>query len=431
MNEPFLHYLWRYQKFDFTNLKTTVVAFLAVVRVGEPNSGSGPDFSNAQLRLDSLLFAGAVEIHLRSSGWYQHDHHKDIAYDGVVLHVVWEHDREVLLPSGALLPTLALKTYVRSETLSYYRQHFLQQQKALPCTPFAPQLPVAVWKHWRERLFLECLEGRLLLLQERLEVLRYDWEALLFERLARAFGLNRNRAVFEQLAQSIPFSVVRKVAISREVLEALFLGQAGLLSQTSAPLKPYGAQLAERFRYLQHKFTFPSLTGLGVQFGRLRPHNFPTLRLAQLAQLYHQFPQLFERIHQLSHLEGLSFLEGVGVSPYWQMHYSLHSTAPPVRQPQARKLTADFRSLLLINAVIPLLYAHANWQGRDRSDWLFQQMEAVPQEKNSRVDGFRRMGLPISTALDSQALLQLYPHYCERRRCLQCALGFFIMKQSP
>ena len=429
MKESLLHYLWRYQKFQFTKLVTTAGETLVIERVGHPNDGEGPDFLLAHIRIAGLLFVGAVEIHLTSSGWYQHGHETDSAYDNVILHLVWEHDTEVITALGKPLPTLALKPYVSEKTLEFYQQHFECSPSILPCTPFVSEFPSLSWNHWRTRLYLERLEARLVTIEKRLKELEHDWEALLFEKLARAFGLNRNGVAFETMAQSIPFAVVRKIRSQSMDIEALFMGQANLLGGND--LSWYGVELKKRYDYLCHKFRLSPVLASSVQFARLRPTNFPTIRLSQLAQLHHYFPNLFEQFRTSTQLNGLETLSAIGVSAYWQTHYSLTEDAVNTRRPQKKKLTADFRSLLLINAVVPLLYAWGKWAGNDLSEWLFKQIEILPLEKNKCVGRFQKIGLPMQSALDSQAILQLYPNYCQNRYCLKCALGFFIMKQSP
>lgn len=429
MKESFLHYLWRYQKFQFTNLFTTSGDSLSIEQTGQPNDGAGPDFLSAQIRIGELLFVGSVEIHLKASAWYQHRHEEDPAYDNVILHLVWEHDLAVLNASGKPLPTLELQSYVSKESLGFYLQHFEKVHPHLPCTPFVTKFPAVLWSQWRARLYLERLEQRLGSIYERLAELENDWEALLFEKLARSFGLNRNGAAFEKMAQSFSFSVVRKIRTQAQDLEALFMGQLAMLDSNSTSL--YGEVLQRQYKFLCHKYGLAPTLGTRVQYARLRPANFPTIRLSQLAQLYQTYPNLFEQFRAATHLNDLAFLSATGVSDYWQTHYSFNDPSVSLRRPQKRRLTADFRSLLIINAIVPLLYAHSQWTGIDRSEWLFQQMEALPLEKNNRVTTFKKLGFPLQNALDSQAVLQLYPNYCQRRQCLKCSLGFFIMKQSP
>ena len=428
MKEVFLHYLWRYQKFNFSNLMTTSGDSLSVICVGQPNTGSGPDFSMAQVQIGAVRFAGSVEIHLHSSQWYHHRHHQDSAYDNVILHVVWEEDMPLQLPSGKSLPTLELSHYVAPELVAVYRKHFLEKTEALPCAAVVESFPKSLWKHWRERLYIERLEMRLDSLEKRLAVLQHDWEALLFERMARGFGLNRNGAAFQQLAESIPFSVVRKLAPNREDLEALFFGQMGLLPKTNMG-DSYIAFLKERYRYLRHKYSLPPLEGVRANFGRLRPQNFPTIRLAQLASLYHQTPALFRVLHQQKDLKRLPPLAITDVSDYWQYRFHFDGNKP-LPKPQARKLSSGFQSLVVINTLLPVFYAHSKWTGEDRSEWLFEQLEAQALESNRWIKQYAEMGFPLHSALDSQAVMQLQAHYCEGRHCLKCAIGFHILKQS-
>ena len=428
MKEVFLHYLWRYQKFNFSNLVTTSGDSLTVVSVGQTNSGAGPDFSLAQIQIGNVRFAGSVEIHLRSSQWYHHRHHQDSAYDNVILHVVWEKDTPLQLSSGKSLPTLELRHYVTPELVAVYRKHFSEKTETLPCANVVRSFPNSLWKHWRERLYIERLEMRLGSLEKRLAVLQHDWEALLFERMARGFGLNRNGAAFQKLAESIPFSLVRKLAPQLEDLEALFFGQMGLLPEISLG-DTYATRLKERYQYLSHKHNLRPLEGVRPNFGRLRPQNFPTIRLAQLVNLYHQTPSLFMALHQQTDLKSLPPLVITGISDYWKHRFHLESSKP-LPKPQLRKLSTGFRSLVFINTLLPVFYAHSKWTGEDRSEWLFEQLEAQALESNRWVKKYAAMGFPLHSALDSQAFLQLQEHYCEGRHCLKCTIGFHILKQS-
>lgn len=198
MREDLLHFLWRYQKFDEAPLQTTTAEMVYVLDKGQPNSGSGPDFLMAQIQIGSIRFAGAVELHLSASHWYQHGYHKDPAYDNVILHVVWEDDLSIRLPSGQCIPTLELRHSTDKELLATYQKNFIKTHQNPPCSPFVKSLPTPLWKHWRERLYLERLEERIQAIDIRLEELNNDWEALLFERMARGFGLNRNGESFEK-----------------------------------------------------------------------------------------------------------------------------------------------------------------------------------------------------------------------------------------
>lgn len=316
------------------------------------------------------------------------------------------------------------------KTVDYYKKHMETQKGRLPCTPFVVDFPITQWEHWRTRIYLERLELKMEPIHMRLIALENDWEAVFFERIARSFGLNRNGDAFEAMSQSFPFSLVRKLQPSALDLEALFMGQARMLI-TMPQADCYGKELRARYQFIRNKYALKPVAGQAVQYTRLRPTNFPTIRLSQLAQLYHNCNAVFEKIKSLNDLEGLHIFKHIGVSPHWQSHFSFTSQQFPQRKNQKRRLTINFRQLLIINAIIPVLYAYGNWIGVDRSEWLFRQLEALPCEKNSLVSYFQQLGLPLTCALDSQALIHLHPNYSQSSRCLECALGFFIMKQSP
>ncbi|CAI8204686.1 MAG: Uncharacterised protein [Flavobacteriaceae bacterium] len=427
MREDLLHFLWRYQKFDEAPLQTTTAEMVYVLDKGQPNSGSGPNFLMAQIQIGSIRFAGAVELHLSASHWYQHGHHKDPAYDNVILHVVWEDDLSIRLPSGQCIPTLELRHSTDKELLATYQKNFIKTHQNPPCSPFVKSLPTPLWKHWRERLYLERLEERIQAIDIRLEELNNDWEALLFERMARGFGLNRNGESFEKMAQSFSFSVLRKQAGTATQLEALFYGQLNMLPKTTT--HPYTSSLVDHYAYLKHKYQLEPLVGIQPTFGRLRPSNFPTIRLAQLAQLYHQTPALLAGALNAKKLLGLRLFKQVSVTDYWQSHYHFEGQKSKT-QGRRRTLTPSFQSLLILNALLPVLYAYSKWEGKDRSEWLFEQLETLPLEENQCINHYESIGFHAESALDSQAILQLQSNYCEKKKCLKCALGFHILKQT-
>lgn len=323
MKEDFLHYVWKFQKFPYKDLTTTQGDSLHVIHVGFQNQHDGPDFKESQLLVGTLKWIGSVEVHLRASDWYRHNHQLDKNYDTVILHVVWEDDIEVCRGDGSVVPTLVLKHLVSKNLLRYYQETFLKLPTFIPCESQLLHFPQPLFQLWKERLFVARLEEKSERISALLKAYKNDWEALLFCLLARNFGLNVNGASFFTLAKSIPFKVIRKLQQNKKALEALLLGQAGLLSSEMS--SAYGVTLWREFQYIKHKFSLSSPL-ISMQYMRLRPHNFPTIRLAQLASLYASSQQIFAKIFDGETLH-TQWMTKVGVSSYWMTHYTFEKSS--------------------------------------------------------------------------------------------------------
>ena len=293
MKEDFLHHVWQFKKFDIAKLKTTNGESIQILNSGQYLQLAGPDFFNAQLIIGNQKWAGNVEIHLKSSDWYVHNHEKDSHYDSVILHVVWEHDVPVLRKDNSEIPTLELKEYVSLSDLHKY-QSLVSQKSWIYCENELQNVDEFVFKNWQERLFFERLERKSQLIFELAEASNQDWEAVLFCLLAKNFGLNTNGELFFQVAKSIPFHVIRKESFSLASLEALLLGQANLLSYDFQD--SYAKELQKSYDYSVQKHQLNEKVVGSVEFFKHRPDNFPTIRLAQFANLYFHRKNLFSLI---------------------------------------------------------------------------------------------------------------------------------------
>ena len=359
MKEDFLHFLWKHQKFLQTNRKTTQGVDLQVVSQGIHNKHAGPDFSNARLKIDSLDWVGHVEIHLKSSDWFAHQHQTDSNYDAVILHVVWDDDIPVVTNLGMLLPTLELSKIVSTQFLKQYQQQFLQVPNWIPCEDQIGAVAPTTWTNWKERLFIERIERKSTLIKDLLKEMKNDWEAVCFVLLAKSFGLNVNGAAFLEVAKTIPFSVIRKNWNEVQSLEALFMGISGMLS---APyLDPYQEELAQIYSYLKRKHKLESSETALLQFSRLRPMNFPTIRWSQLAQLYVSNKALFSKFIQNQNQFDTAWLYEVEVSEYWKTHYVFGKSSAS----KSKNLSKSFQELLIINTIIPLKFAYEIHIGND------------------------------------------------------------------
>src|SRR5690554_1086709 len=318
MKEDFLHYIWNNKKFDFSSLTTVCNKKLAIIDTGSYTQASGADFFNAQLVIDDLRWAGNVEIHLNASDWYLHNHHIDSNYDNVILHVVWNYDMDVYRKDNSAIPVLQLKDYVYPNTNDSYMD-LTQTKSWIFCENQIDEIEQSVWNSWKDKLFVERVEQKTALVRQLLVQNKNDWEAALFCMLAKSFGLNTNGEIFFKIAQSIPFQIIRKESSEVENIEALLLGRAKLLNQNFED--NYLKALQQRWLYLKTKHQLQDLHIDSVEFFKHRPDNFPTIRLAQLAMLYHKNQSLFDQLTQTDSLQKVYELFQTEPSLYWKTHY--------------------------------------------------------------------------------------------------------------
>lgn len=421
MKEDFLHYVWKFKKFDFLNICSHQGEWIEIIHPGFHNQNqAGPDFFNAKLRINNQLWAGNVEIHLKSSDWYLHHHESDSAYDNVILHVVWKHDMEVFRKDNSVIPTIELHRLVDSEALNRYQD--LLNNKAsrwINCENDFPNFSDFEIENWLERLFIERLEDKSKLIYKQLSLNVNDWEATLFVLLAKNFGLNINGESFLAMAQNTPYPIIRKIDEVEE-MEALFFGQMGMLDKSVD--NGYYQKLQQDYQYLKTKFKLQSAQ-IPVNYFRLRPQNFPTLRLAQLAQLYTRHKNLFHDLIEETDLRKIRQKLSVQASAFWNTHYTFHKEV----QSRAKKLSDSFINLLLINTVVPLKFCYLKNRGEPYES-LYHIMQQLPSEKNSVIHHFNTIRKGVSqNALSAQALLQMKKQYCDLNRCLQCQLGIKLL----
>ena len=421
MKEDFLHHLWQHKKFAVTHLKTTSGESIQILNSGQLLQLAGPDFFNAQIIIGNQKWAGNIEIHLKSSDWYVHHHEKHPAYDSVILHVVWEHDTPIFRKDNTEIPTLALQKYVSNEVVQGYLA-LLQHKRWINCEKDIAATPDFIFSQWLTRLYVERMERKAVEMDTLLRASNNDWEAVLFWLLAKNFGLNTNGVHFLAMARSMPFTVLRKEALSLQAIESLFFGQANMLA--TAFQDEYAKCLQKEFDYLQHKYRLEVNCFTAVSFFKHRPDNFPTIRLAQLAALYHKESNLFSKLMHAKNTEAMYDLLSVSVSDYWTTHYTFDRISPKKR----KTLSWSFLNLVLINTVLPIKYAYEKSRLKENEDMLFHFMEALPPEKNAIIEGFEGLGVSVTSAFESQALLQLKKEYCEAKKCLQCAVGNHILK---
>lgn len=423
MTESFLAYLWQFQQFSRLDLKTTQGDPLHVLHPGRLNPHAGADFQEARVRLGELAWAGAVELHLRSSDWFRHQHQRDAAYESVVLHVVWQHDGPVCRPDGSEIPTLELQSRTDRSLLFRY-QALLDSRAVIPCAAQFPAVSELSKRNLLDKALLQRLERKADEVLALLARNANDWEETAYQLLAAAFGFRLNADPMRQLARAVPLSILRKHRGQRLQIEALLFGGAGYLPEV--PTDAYERELTREAEFLLGKY------GLGTRvvgrstwkFLRLRPNNFPTVRLAQLAALLDSQPHLVSLLLESDSIETLKTTLQVRQSAYWQAHYVF---GKPARAP-VPALGAPAAEGLLLNAVVPLRAAWSRHRDERRYlDGALDLLEALPAERNGIVDVYAALGLSVKTAFDSQALLELHAAYCGPKQCLRCPVGVGII----
>jgi len=416
MNEEFLHYLWKYRLLD-PELRTSSGENLAVLHPGEHNTDGGPDFFNARIRIGSTVWAGNVEIHVNASDWYRHRHEKDHAYDNVILHTVYEKDVVVSGHAGEEIPTLVMKGHFPEYIYDRYRD-FLENLRWIPCQGAIGDVDPFVFEQWIPALAVERLEEKTGSLRRSLETCSYDWDETFYRNLARAFGFRINAQPFELLSGSLPWKLLQKHRDNLFQLEALLFGQAGMLRAEFS--EEYPRLLQQEYRFLAGKYGLESIPVSLWKFLRLRPSNFPTIRIAQLAALVHRSDNLFTAILDAKDPGSVAGFFAVNASAYWDSHFLFGKLSTS----KTKTVGSSSVGLLIINLVAPFLFLYGEvktlpWYKEKGLTFL----EILPPEANADVDRWKEMGIPVPDALHSQALLHLKSIYCNKKRCLECRIG--------
>lgn len=423
MNEDFLHYVWLYKMFSKVDFKTTGNEHLSIIKSGLHNKNAGPDFLNAQLKIDGQTWIGNVEIHLKASDWYLHNHEKDLNYDAVILHVVWENDVDIYMKNNKPIPTLVLKNFIDETVLNKYKNLFLAPTSWLPCKNAISTVDKFIFNNWKERLFFDRLERKSEEINILLQQENNNFEAVLFQLLIKNFGLKVNGNSFLRLAQSVDYSVIKKLSFHTNQLAAILFGQAGFLEEDTEV--EYHKELRKDYDYLKHKFKLNHIPKNEFSFFRMRPNNFPTIRIAQLVALFHKHQNLFSKLIAIDNLEEFYELFTIVVNPFWQTHYNFES----ISKKSSKKITTSFVDLLIINTIIPLKFLFQKSRGEVDEEFFLVLLKKMKPEKNSIISKFSEIGVSSKNAFDTQALLELKNNYCAPKRCLECAIGNTILKR--
>ena len=421
MTEKLLQFIWQFQYLNKYELTTDDGDPLQIIKPGIYNCNQGPDFSEAAVKIASVKLFGNIELHVRSSDWHKHQHASDKNYSNIILHVVWQDD--VNEKNRIPLPTLSLQNRVPKLLLQRYEQ-LMNEGYVLHCKNFLPVLSNIGWISWKERLMVERLAMKskkvLTLLQES----NQHWEEVFWWMMAANFGAKVNAATFEALAKSISVNILAKHKSQIHQLEAILLGQAGLLDQNFT--EAYPKLLQREYQFLKKKYKLSKVNSV-VHFLRMRPANFPTVRLAQLAMLIHNASHLFSKIKEMEDVNRVKKLFDITCNDYWHYHFIFDE----IKNYQPKHLGEQMIDNILINTIIPVLFAYGLYHKEQLyKDKAMAWLTEIKAEENTVTRSWKSLQIDIKNSLDSQALIQLKNSYCQHQRCLECAVGNRILKPT-
>ncbi|MBN2648503.1 MAG: DUF2851 family protein [Prolixibacteraceae bacterium] len=416
INEEFLQYTWKHGLFANKNLYTTNGEKISVVHAGQWNSDSGPDFFNASVKIGDTLWVGNVEVHINSSDWLKHKHQTDEAYNSVILHVVLNNDTQVKLPNGNELPTMLI---IPNQEAQNSYENLIQKESRPACADQLQTIDPIYIQATINTMLVNRIKQKTEAIQATMKMVKNSWNETFYRHLASNFGFKTNALPFEMLARSLPLNVIAKHTKNLHQLEALFFGQSGLLNDQLLG-DDYYLDLRNEYRYLAKKYQLKGIESHNWKFMRLRPANFPTIRLAQLAALFPQSEALFSRLTELSTPNEIRKIFKVKASEYWNNHYRFNQTAPE----KVKWIGESSLNNILINTVVPFLYLYGEQQNKDAlKQRAFELLESLPPEKNTIIENWKRFGIKSENAYDTQALIELRNNYCERKKCLHCQIG--------
>lgn len=428
MTERLLQFIWQFQYFNKNELTTSEGESVQVIVPGQYNSNQGPDFSNAKTLIGNTTWAGTIELHIKTSDWNRHKHQQDKNYDNVILHVVWEDDRDLSFPkdnsnnASLYVPVVELKSRIPKLLLQRYEE-LMQSVAFIPCEKSITPVRDITWSSWKERLLAERLLRKAGVVEFYLQQNNFHWEETFWWMLAKNFGMKVNGEAFEAIARSIPLTILSKHKSQIHQLEALLLGQAGLLNQDFE--EDYPKLLQKEYKFLQNKHGLQPIQ-IPLFSLRMRPGNFPTIRLAELAMLVHESAHLFSKIKEAASAKEIKQFFEVTANDYWHYHYQFDETSAFKK----KRTGASMIDNIIINTVAPVLFAYGNYHNENKyKDRALQCLEQITPEKNLITDGFKRLKVENKNAWDSQALIELKNEYCIKKRCLECSVGNAILKQ--
>jgi hypothetical protein len=415
-SERLLQFIWQFQYFNKTELETTAGEKMQVLFAGQLNTNQGPDFTDAKVVIGKTTWAGTIELHIKTSDWTKHNHQSDKNYNNVILHVVWEDDGY-----ASESPVLELKGRVSKILLERYEE-LMNSKSFIPCENSINTVRDITWESWKDRLLAERLLRKSSTAEIFLKQNNFHWEETFWWLLARNFGIKVNADAFETIARSISINILAKHKTQIHQLEALLLGQAGLLEGKFTD--DYPVLLQKEYKFLKAKYSLKSVS-VPVFFLRMRPGNFPTVRLAQLAMLVQDSSHLFSKIKEAKTTKEVKAWLDVTANDYWHYHYKFDE-ASAFRK---KKLGTAMVDNIIINTICPVLFAYGNYHDENKyKEKALKWLEETAAEKNNITKGFQKLGIENRNAFDSQALIELMNEYCSKKRCLECGVGNALLK---
>ena len=420
MTEKLLQYLWNFKvfkNFDFKDLNGNPIE---IIDFGKLNTDAGPDFLMAKIKVNNIILVGNIELHVKSSDWIFHNHSSDPNYQNIILHVVFQNDADIEEFKSKNIPTLELKDSIDGEIFAKYEK-LLSETQFIPCEKIFDKDKIP--SNFHEENLLKKLNEKSLEFEQSLKKFKNNYEAVLFHSLAYSFGLKVNAEIFKHIAENIDFSIINKIRRNKTQLEALFFGISGWLE------KPEDEQMEiwkREFDFLKAKFDIPDFK-IRPKFLRLRPPNFPTIRLSQLADLYYQHQNLFSKIINAENPENLiEVFKNIKASDYWNNRFNFGRIST-VDQPKV--LTKDFSELIVLNTILPLKYTYHQYLNDKISDEILMFYKKISPEKNSILDLWEKLDIKTNNALETQSLIFHYKNYCTAKNCLNCGIGFNLLKE--
>jgi hypothetical protein len=424
MLEDLFQYIWKMKLFKTSNLLTTEGESVEIINVGTHNFNAGPDFLNSKIKIGNTVWVGNVELHVKSSDWVLHKHQDDPAFKNIILHVVYQNDFSLSDSYGNPMKTLVLKDHIDKEVIQNY-QTFKENKTKIPCANSIASVPIEIIRTNLEKLIVSRLERKSLQIEKLLIDHKNNWEQSFYLQLASNFGFKVNQIPFELIAQSIPLSVLAKHKSNIHQLEALLFGQAGLLNDSFE--ENYPQLLQNEYTYLKKKYQLNGIDSHLWKFSRMRPVNFPTIRIAQFAALVHHSSHLFSKIISSQNPDELIKLFKVTASTYWDTHYTFQKTTAQLKKNIGKSAIEN----LIINTIVPFVFIYGRHYGNEsKCELSLNLLEKINPEKNNITQIWTDIGVKAENSLHSQALIELKNNHCDLKKCLQCSIGYYIIKNN-
>ena len=424
MTEDLFQYIWKMKLFDTSNLQTTDNEPINILNFGTHNFNSGPDFFNAKIKIGNTIWAGNVELHLKSSDWLLHKHQYNAAYENIILHVVFKEDKQLFDQSGRAIKTLILEPHIKKEVIQNYSA-FKENNSSIACEKSVNKVPMSIINTYLESMVVKRLESKSKHIESLLLENNHHWEQSFYLQLASNFGYKVNQVPFEVLARNTPLSVIAKHKVNLAQIEALLFGQAGLLDDVYS--ESYPTLLQNEYIFLKKKYHLTGMDGHLWKFSKMRPVNFPTIRIAQFAALIHRSTHLFSKIIEANEPDQIMQLFKVSASEYWDTHYTFKHPTKKLN----KNIGASSIDNIIINTVVPFVFLFGKqYANESKSELALSLLEKIKPEKNNITQLWETTGIKAKNALQSQALIELKNNHCNEKKCLQCSIGHFIIKNN-